>query len=174
MTLYNTNIDLVNVMCLQNLILFRLFVLKILSKTPILTSIKGHYSVANLPKKCFTILSMIICIQNLVLFRVFILKILSKNLILASIKGRNPVTNLQKLMRDNPNLGIVHVNVCTKFCLILSIRSQDIQKKQNRNNGMNEGQGESRIAPLFQSAAITRSCWPSINCGSTLSALKKI
>ena len=38
------------IMCIQNLVLIGLFVFKILSKNLILTSIKGHNSVANLPK----------------------------------------------------------------------------------------------------------------------------
>ena len=37
-------------MCIQNLVLFCVFVLKILSKNQILTSIKGSNSVANLRK----------------------------------------------------------------------------------------------------------------------------
>ena len=37
-------------MCIQNLVLFCQFVLKILSKNQILTLIKGRYSVANLRK----------------------------------------------------------------------------------------------------------------------------
>ena len=37
-------------MCIQNLVLFCQFVLKILSKNQILTSIKGCYSVENLRK----------------------------------------------------------------------------------------------------------------------------
>ena len=37
-------------MCIQNLVLFSHFVLKILSKNQILTSIKGRNSVANLRK----------------------------------------------------------------------------------------------------------------------------
>ena len=37
-------------MCIQNLVLFCQFVLKILSKNQILTSIKGRNSVANLGK----------------------------------------------------------------------------------------------------------------------------
>ena len=40
-------------MCIQNLVLFCQFVLKILSKNRILTSIKGSNSVANLKKKNF-------------------------------------------------------------------------------------------------------------------------
>ena len=38
------------IMCLQNLVLIGLFVLKILNKNSILTSIKGSNSVANLPQ----------------------------------------------------------------------------------------------------------------------------
>ena len=38
------------IMCIQNLVLIGLFVFKILSKNLILTSIKGHNAVANLPK----------------------------------------------------------------------------------------------------------------------------
>ena len=38
-------------MCIQNLVLFCRFVLKILSKNQILTSIKGCNSAANLPKR---------------------------------------------------------------------------------------------------------------------------
>ena len=37
-------------MCIQNLVLFCQFVLKILSKNQFLTSIKGRYSFANLQK----------------------------------------------------------------------------------------------------------------------------
>ena len=51
MMLYNPNLDLVNdKMCIQNLVTFCQFVLKILSKNQILTSIKGRNSVANLRK----------------------------------------------------------------------------------------------------------------------------
>ena len=38
------------IMCIQNLVTFCQFVLKILSKNQILTSIKGPHSVANLQK----------------------------------------------------------------------------------------------------------------------------
>ena len=66
------------------------FVLKILSKNQILTSIKGRNSVANLRKTMiYLILSMIMCIQNLVLIGLFVFKILGKNSILTLIKGLN-------------------------------------------------------------------------------------
>ena len=74
---------------------------------------------------------MIMCIQNLVLFCQFVLKILSKNRILTSIMGSNSVANLQKTKIYNNNIDLVNDNVLTKFGLILSIRSQDIEQKPN-------------------------------------------
>ena len=72
---------------------------------------------------------------------------------------------------NNPKLDLVNVDVHTKFGQILPICSQDIERKRNangitesrnhgmtepRNHGTTEGQGESSIAPLFQSGAIIR------------------
>ena len=74
---------------------------------------------------------MLMCIQNLVLFCQFVLKILSKNQILTSIKGRNSVAKLRKTKICFTNLDLVTDNVYTKFCLNLSIRSQDIEQKPN-------------------------------------------
>ena len=49
--IYNTNLDLVtDNLCIQTLVSFCQFVLKILSKNQILTSIKGRNSLANLRK----------------------------------------------------------------------------------------------------------------------------
>ena len=70
---------------------------------------------------------MIMCIQNLVTFCQFVLKILSKNQILTSIKGRNSVANLRKTIIYNTNIDLVNDDVYTKFGLILSIGSQDIE-----------------------------------------------
>ena len=71
---------------------------------------------------------MIMCIQNLVKFCPFILKIWSKDLILESIKGRNSVANLQKTtIYFTIYFDLVNDDVYTKFGLILSIRSQDIE-----------------------------------------------
>ena len=72
-------------------------------------------------------MSMIMCIQNLVTFCQFVLKILSKNQILTSIKGRNSVENLRKTIIYYTNIDLVNDDVYTKFGLILSIRSQDIE-----------------------------------------------
>ena len=74
---------------------------------------------------------MIMCIQNLVLFCQFVLKILSKIQILTLIKGRNSVANLRKTKIYNINVDLVNDNVFTKFGLILSICSQDIELKPN-------------------------------------------
>ena len=85
------------------------------------------------------ILSMIMCIQNLVLFCQFVLKILSNkpNRILTSIKGSNSVANLQKTKIYDTNIDLVNDNVFTKFGLILSIRSEDIEQKPNSD--INQG-----------------------------------
>ena len=75
--------------------------------------------------------------QNLVRFCQFIIKILSGNEILMSIKGRNSVKILQKMMGNNFKLDLVNVDVHTTFGQILSIHSQDIQRKQNSD--VNQG-----------------------------------
>ena len=82
---------------------------------------------------------MMMCIQNLVLFCQFVLNILSKNRILTSIKGSNSVANLQKQKSKiyNTNIDLVNDNVFTKFGLILSIRSQDVEQKPNSD--INQG-----------------------------------
>ena len=70
---------------------------------------------------------MIMSIQNLVPFCQFVLKLLSKNQILTGIKGHNSVANLRKTTIYNTDVDLVNDNVYTKFGLILSIRSQDIE-----------------------------------------------
>ena len=77
------------------------------------------------------------CIQNMVGFCEFVLKILSGNKILTSIKGRNSVKILRKMMDSNPKLDLVNDDVHTKFGRILSIRSEDIERKQNSD--INQG-----------------------------------
>ena len=56
---------------------------------------------------------------------------LSGNEILTSIKGCNSVKILLKMTGNNTKLDLVNVDVHTKFGQILSIRSQDIERKQN-------------------------------------------
>ena len=48
-----------------------------------------------------------------------------------SIKGSNSVKILQKMTGNNPKLDLVNVDVHTKFGQILSICSQDIERKRN-------------------------------------------
>ena len=79
---------------------------------------------------------MLLCTQNLVGFCQFVLKILSGNEILTSIKGRNSDKILRKI--NNPKLDLVNDDVHTKFGRILSICSQDIERK--RNSDVNQGQ----------------------------------
>ena len=74
---------------------------------------------------------MMMFIQNLVLFCQLVLKTLRKNRILISIKSRNSVANLRKTNIYNTNVDFVNDNVFTKFGLILSIHSQDIEQKPN-------------------------------------------
>ena len=80
---------------------------------------------------------MMMCIQNLVGFCQFVLKILSGNKILTSIKGRNSVKTLRKITGNNPKVDLVNDDMHTKFGRILSIRSQDIERK--RNSDVNQG-----------------------------------
>ena len=54
-----------------------------------------------------------------------------------SIKGRNSVKILRKMTGNNPKLDLVNVDVHTKFGRILSIRSQDTERK--RNSDVNQG-----------------------------------
>ena len=86
-------------MCIQNLVKFFPLVLKILSENEILTSIKGHNSVANLQKMTLYNPNLDLINVNvytkLVKFCALVLKILSGNEILTSIKGRNYVANLR-------------------------------------------------------------------------------
>ena len=80
---------------------------------------------------------MIMCIQKLIKFCPFILKIWSKNQVIEVIKGRNSVANLRKTTIYNTNIDLVNGDVYTEFGLILSNRSQDIEK--NPNSDINQG-----------------------------------
>ena len=70
---------------------------------------------------------MIMCLQNYVKFCPFILKIWNKNQMLTSIKGRNSIANLRKTKIYDTNIDLVNDDVYTKFGLILSLSSQDIE-----------------------------------------------
>ena len=54
-----------------------------------------------------------------------------------SIKGHNSVKILRKMANNNPKLGLVDVDVNTKFGQIMSIHSPDIERK--RNSDVNQG-----------------------------------
>ena len=79
------------------------------------------------------------------------------NEILTSIKGRNSVKMMRKMTGNNPKLDIVNVNVHTKFGQILSIGSQDIERK--RNSDVNQGpQLSQNFAKKSMRQSQARSC----------------
>ena len=127
-------------MCIQNLILFCQFFLKILSKNQILTSIKGRNSVANLRKTKIFNTNLDLVTDNVYINFGLILLIRSQdqNQILTSIKGRNSFANLRKTTIYNTKVDLVDDNVFTKFGLNRSIRFQDIEQKLNSD--VNQGQ----------------------------------
>ena len=57
---------------------------------------------------------------------------------MAKIKGHNSDTNMRKMMRNNLKQDLAKMNADIKFCEILTIGSQDIERK--RNFGANQGQ----------------------------------
>ena len=129
-------------MCIQNLVLFCQFVLKILSKNQILTSIKGRNSVANLRKTKIYNTNLDLVTDNVYTNFGLILSIRSQDIeqkkqILTSIKGRNSVANLRKTTIYNTKVDLVDDNVFTKFGLNRSIRFQDIEQKLNSD--VNQG-----------------------------------
>ena len=77
---------------------------------------------------------LLMCIQNLVKLHPFVVNILSGNKVLTTIKGGSSVTNLQKMRINNPNKDHVNINVHTKLGQILSICSQDIERKRNSDS----------------------------------------
>ena len=56
---------------------------------------------------------------------------------LMSFKGRNSYKILLKMTGNNPKQDLVNADVHTKFGQILSICSQDIERK--RNSDVNQG-----------------------------------
>ena len=91
---------------------------------------------------------MLMCTQNLVGFCQFVLKILSGNEILTSIKGRNSVKILRKMTGNNPKLDLVNDDVHRKFGRILSICSQDIERKRNSDVNIGPSKGNNSYANL--------------------------
>ena len=89
------------IMCLQSLVSFCQFVLKILSKNQILISIKGRNSVANLRKTMIYNTNVDLVNDNVYtkfgLNQSIRFQDIEQKLILRSINGRNSVANLLKL-----------------------------------------------------------------------------
>ena len=129
-------------MCIQNLVLFCQFVLKILSKNQILTSIKGRNSVANLRKTKIYNTNLDLVTNNVYTNFGLILsnrsQDIDQNQILTSIKGRNSLANLRKTTIYYTTVDLVNDNVYTKFGLNRSICFQDIEQKLNSD--INQGQ----------------------------------
>ena len=106
-------------MCIQNLVKFCPLVLKILSGNEILTSVKGHNSVANLRNLPLYNTNLDIINVNVYTKFGYILSIGSQDIEQKRNsdinKGRNSVANLRNLTVYNPNLDTINVNVYTKF-----------------------------------------------------------
>ena len=56
-----------------------------------------------------------------------------------SIKDHNSVAKLRKTIIYNANVDLVNDDVCTKFGLILSICSQDIEREKKTDYDLNQG-----------------------------------
>ena len=88
------------IMCIQNLVSICLFVLKILSKNQILTTIKGRNYVASL-RKTMIYITKVDLVNDYVhtkfgLNRSICLQDIAQNSILTLVKGRNSIANLPK------------------------------------------------------------------------------
>ena len=128
-------------MCIQNLVSFCQFVLKILSKNRILTSIKGSNSVANLRKTKIYITNIDLVNDNVFTKFGLNLFVLSQDIEQKPNsdinQGRNSVANLRKTMSYDNNIDLVNDNEYTKFGLNRSICFEDIEQKLNSD--VNQG-----------------------------------
>ena len=114
-------------MNVQNLVLFCQFILKILSKNQILTSIKDRNSVVYLRNAMMFMTKLDLVNDDmytkLVLIGLLVFKILSKNSFLTLIKGRYSVANLPKFAnsvvcgRIWPNFKLIQarIHVCHHY-----------------------------------------------------------
>ena len=141
-------------MCIQTLVLFCQFVLKILSKNQILTSIKGPNSVANLRKTKIYNTNLDLVTDNVYTNFGLILSIRSQDIKqkqnfdvnqtehfsfqTTESKWGNSLANLRKTTIYNTKVDLVDDNVFTKFGLNRSIRFKDIEQKLNSD--VNHGQ----------------------------------
>ena len=104
-------------MRIQNLVKFCPFILRILNKNHILTSITSRYSTLNIDlvnDNVCTKFGSILSIRS---------KDMEQKQILMSVKDSNSVVNLQNTTIYDTNVDLVNKDVYTKFGLILSIRS---------------------------------------------------
>ena len=128
------------IMCIQNLVTFCQFVLKILSKNQILTSIKGRNSVANLRKTIIYNTNIDLVNDNVYIKFGLNLSIRSRDIEQKpnSVvnQGCYSFANLRKTMIYDTNIDLVN-DVYTKFGLNRSIRFQDIEQKLNSD--VNQG-----------------------------------
>ena len=121
----NPNIDLVSDNEYKNLVKFCLFILKILSKNQILTSIMGRNSVANLRNTKINNINVDLANDNV--YTKFGLNMsirsqdIEQNQILTSIKGRNSVANLRKTMIYNTNVDPVNDNVYIQNLVLIGL-----------------------------------------------------
>ena len=123
-------------MFIQNLVLFYQFVLKILSKNQILTSIKGCNSVANLRKTKIYNTNLDLVTDNVYTNFGLILSIRSQDF--EQKPNFDSLANLRKTTIYYTKVDLVNDNVYTKFGLNRSIRFQDIEQKLNSD--VNQGQ----------------------------------
>ena len=131
-------------MCIQNLVLFCQFVLKILSKNQFLTSVKGRNSVANLRKTISYNTN--IDLVNDIVYTEFGLNLSIRS---QDIEQKpNSDVNLRKTIIYDTNINFVNDNVYTKFNLNRSIRFQDIEQKLNSD--VNEGRNSVANLPKFE------------------------
>ena len=144
----------------KNLVSICLFVLKILSKNQILTSIKGRNSVANLRKIMIYITNLDLvndyAIQNLVLIGLFVFKILSKNSILTLIKGRNSIANLPKFELIQAFMNVLVT--CKKIKLKMKVLdcSQDFSHYKSKGI-FPDAQGQLTLQSTVRSGQISNS-----------------
>ena len=110
MTLYNPNLDLINVNVYTKFGLILSIPCQDIEQNEILTSIKGCNSVADLRKMKLYNLNI-----DFIKFCPLVLKILSGDKILTSIKGHNSVANFLKMTLYNPNLDLINFNMYTNF-----------------------------------------------------------
>ena len=102
-------------MCIQNLVKFCPFILKILSKNQLLTSIKGHNFVANMQKMRLYNPNVDLVHDNVYTKWSIRSQDIEEKQFLMSIKGRNSVANLRKMMLYNLNIDLVNDNMYTNL-----------------------------------------------------------